>query len=439
MSGNLSSRLKRIREVSRGGTSSRPGAAGGDRLQAPHGSGEKHEASGGESFAAASWMEAAPYVLHRSLTLPMVAAPAFLDSALAVLCPSALAAFSGGNALASERILLFDLETTGLSGGAGTVAFLAAFGRFRLADDGETRLSIDQYLMLDYPGETSFLELVMKEFAPCGGEPVLGSYNGRAFDMQILRTRCVMNGIVPPDPAHLDLVHAARRLWRRRLPSCSLADVERGVLGLDRGEDLGGAEAPEAWFDFLKTGETARLLAIGDHNRRDLEGLAALLVRMEEVARDPFGAAAAGQVDAEGLALRWFGSAKAARLAGALSSTLSMTARRLLELASAVSPRAAMALAGELSREGEAERAAGLRRKVAETPDPETPAGLRAMACTALATDAARRLRDPVAALAWIERALALEGLSESLRARLEGRRERLSISPDLGALYPSS
>jgi hypothetical protein len=159
---------------------------------------------------------------------------------------------------------------------------------------------------------------------------------------------------------------------------------------------------------------------------------------MEEVARDPVGAATAGQVDAEGLALRWFGAAKAARLAGLPSPSLAMTARTLLELASAGSARAAMTLAGELSREGEAVRAAEIRRTVAETPGTETPAGLRAMACAALATDATRRLRDPVAALAWIERALALEGLSEGLRARLEGRRERLSISPDAGALYPS-
>jgi uncharacterized protein len=436
VSGNLSSRLKRIREAAKAvGLIRQPGSAGPDLPRAPLCS----TASGGRAFIAASWMEAAPYVLHRSLTVPTVPTPASLDTALAVLCPSAQAAFSDGHPLAAERILLFDLETTGLSGGAGTVAFLSAFGRFHAASGDEARLSIDQYLMLDYPGEASFLELVMKEFAPTGGEPVLGSYNGRAFDMQILRTRCVMNGIVPPDPAHLDLVHATRRLWRRRLPSCSLADVERGVLGLDRGADLGGAEAPDAWFDFLKTGEATRLLAICDHNRRDLEGLAALLVRMEEVARSPVVAAATGQVDAEGLALRWFGAAKTARLAGAPSPTLAMTSRRLLELAATESARAAMALAGELAREGEAERAAEIRRKVAEAPGQEASAALRAMACTALATDAARRLRDPLSALAWIERALALDGLSAGLRARLEGRRERLAISRDAGGLSPSS
>ncbi len=426
MSGNLSARLKRIREATKAGLSAESGGPGG-RSSVVSAPSARSNGDGLGSLLASGWREAAPLVLKYSAVLPCAALPDLLDRAMAVLCPSASNAFSGDRPVESERLLLFDLETTGLSGGAGTVAFLAAFGRFVHSGDDRSCLAVDQYLLLDYPAESAFLDLVTGEFAQSGGEPVLGSYNGRSFDMQILRTRCIMNGIRAPEPAHLDLVHAARRLWKRRLPSCSLADVEVGVLGLDRGEDLPGSEAPDAWFDFLKTGESARLLAIADHNRRDLEGLAALLLRMDEVARDPVKAAAAGQVDAEGIALRWLAAAKASRRGGG-DEALERAAMELLETAtSSGSLRAAAALAGELSRWGQRERAAALRRNVADTSDSNVAVGLRAMACSALAADALRRLRDRDAALYWLGRALALEGLAPGARSRLERKRDRIT------------
>ncbi|MDR3019870.1 MAG: ribonuclease H-like domain-containing protein, partial [Treponema sp.] len=94
--------------------------------------------------------------------------------------------------------LFFDLETTGLSGGAGTIAFLAAFGRFEKAGT----LGITQYLLLDYPGENDFLENVLKEFE--SPKSVIVSYNGKSFDSQIIKTRCLMNRMTPPAYHHAD-------------------------------------------------------------------------------------------------------------------------------------------------------------------------------------------------------------------------------------------
>jgi hypothetical protein len=112
---------------------------------------------------------------------------------------------------------------------------------------------------------------------------------------------------------------------------------------------------------------------------------------MDEVARDPVKAAAAGQVDAEGIALRWLAAAKASRRGGG-DEALERAAMELLETAtSSGSLRAAAALAGELSRWGQRERAAALRRNVADTSDSNVAVGLRAMACSALAADALRR------------------------------------------------
>ena len=412
--GNLAARLSRIRAGSQLSRSTE--GVGQPPSEIPH-------APSAGDFSV-GWETPRPLVRTRTVELgkAVSVAPA-LDPALGLLCPGSADAFPEGAELDSRRILFFDLETTGLSGGAGTIAFLAAFGRLRFRNDTPA-LELKQYLLLDYPGESDFMDLVLSEFADAGQAPVLASYNGKSFDMQLLRSRCLMNGRRPPELPHLDLVHGSRRLWRRMLGSCSLTEVERGILGIDRGEDLGGAEAPDAWFDYLKTGESGRLRAICEHNLRDLEGLAALLGRMESIARDPRTAVRSGAADAEGLALRWLAALRTGR-PGADGAA----ARELLELAVARdSPRCAWALARLLSGEGNAvrgawpnaDRVAELRRFVAEAADGRAAAGLRAAACRQLARDAARRLGDYGAARAWIARALAIAGDGSSLAPALQ-------------------
>ena len=45
----------------------------------------------------------------------------------------------------------------------------------------------------------------------------LVTYNGKAFDWPLLRTRFVMNRLAVPEPVmHLDLLHCARRPHRGR-------------------------------------------------------------------------------------------------------------------------------------------------------------------------------------------------------------------------------
>jgi hypothetical protein len=264
---------------------------------------------------------------------------------LGVLAPG----FSGLSDPSS--LLFFDLETTGLSGGAGTLAFLAAFGR--LVKDGEAGessgvssagpgfrgISLSQYLLLDYPGEGDFLEAVRGEFR----DGVLAaSYNGKNFDAQILKNRWLMNGIVPAEYAHGDLLYPARRLWRRVLPDCSQGTVEREILGLSRDGDLGGAFAPEIWFNFLRKGGTGPLLRICEHNLRDILGLASLFACLCNIAAEPREARGRYRADGEGLALLWFYAARQGRADPGL-------ARLLLEAAAEEGyPRACRRLAVEL-------------------------------------------------------------------------------------------
>jgi uncharacterized protein YprB with RNaseH-like and TPR domain len=193
-----------------------------------------------------------------------------------------------------EDFLFFDLETTGLSGGAGTVAFLAAFGQFITAG-GFLKLRVTQYLLLDYPGENDFLEAVIKKIKT--EKSVIVTYNGKCFDSQILKTRCLMNGIKPPEYYHADLLHPARRLWKNVVHDCSQSSVEAKILGIDRSGDIPGSLAPEIWFEFLKTGRTDRLLGICEHNCSDISGLACILTAMVSIAADPFDASFIYDID----------------------------------------------------------------------------------------------------------------------------------------------
>jgi uncharacterized protein YprB with RNaseH-like and TPR domain len=289
-------------------------------------------------------------------------------------------------------LLFFDLETTGLSGGAGTLAFLAAFGRLvKTGAAGEASgfggISLTQYLLLDYPGEGDFLEAVRGEFR---NELAL-SYNGKNFDAQILKNRWLMNGIVPAEYGHGDLLYPARRLWRRVLPDCSQGTIEREILGLSRAGDVGGAFAPEIWFDFLKQGGTGPLLKICEHNLRDILGLASLFACLCNIAGEPRKAREKYRADGEGLALLWSYAARQGRADPEL-------ARKLLEAAAEEGyPRACRRLAVEL----EWGRGAAL---------PGKP------------------VRDLSRALALTERALERRdgNLSGSVRKDLESRRDRL-------------
>jgi len=237
-----------------------------------------------------------------------------------------------------EDLLFFDLETTGLSGGAGTIAFLAAFGRFAASKSGNAALAITQYLLLDYPGEADFIERAAAEFGPAGaGLLLVASYNGKCFDSQILRNRCLLNRIRPPEYYQADLLHPSRRLWKNILSDCSQATIEVQILGLDRTGDVSGAMAPEIWFSFLRGGDNAayktELLSVCDHNVKDIVGLATLFHALGKIAADPFRSRNTFRFDAKALALLWWKAVKRHPLFFGDDESCAKTAFSLLEAA----------------------------------------------------------------------------------------------------------
>ncbi|MCI0521747.1 MAG: ribonuclease H-like domain-containing protein [Chloroflexi bacterium] len=186
-----------------------------------------------------------------------------------------LAAWCGDASIASlppQAFAFLDTETTGLSGGAGTYAFLIGVARF----EGE-ELHLAQFFMRDPSEEPAQLAALEAFLAPCSA---LVTFNGKAFDAPLLVTRYLSYGWRPPfaDLGHVDLLHLARRLWRDRLPSRTLGNLEVQILGAARTqEDVPGWIIPQMYFDFLRSGDARPLKGVIYHNATDVVSLAALL------------------------------------------------------------------------------------------------------------------------------------------------------------------
>ncbi len=179
-----------------------------------------------------------------------------------------------------EQWLFLDTETTGLAGGSGTYAFLVGIAWW---DGGG--LEIEQFFLRDYSEERSLLFALRERIAE---HPVLVTFNGKSFDWPLLETRYRMSRrISAPAPlAHLDFLHPARNLWRLRLGSVRLSELERHVLDWDRGADVLSGQIPQIYFDYLRGGPPERLVPVLNHNQMDLRGLAALSSRILSLLSD---------------------------------------------------------------------------------------------------------------------------------------------------------
>jgi uncharacterized protein len=172
-----------------------------------------------------------------------------------------------------RRPLFLDTETTGLSGGTGTVAFLIGLA-WR---EGEG-LALAQYFLRDFDQEQALLWAVGECISQAG---VLVSYNGRSFDWPLLQTRLVMRRARWSTPPHLDLLTLARRIFRPRLPDCALQTIEQSVLDLHRADDLPGTLIPSRYVAWLRQGDPRALDPVFLHNQQDVLSMVVLLARFE--------------------------------------------------------------------------------------------------------------------------------------------------------------
>jgi hypothetical protein len=180
----------------------------------------------------------------------------------------------------SDDWLFLDTETTGLAGGSGTYAFLVGIAWWEGGG-----LEIEQFFLREYSEECSMLFALRERIAE---HPVLITFNGKSFDWPLLETRYRMGRkvSVPTPRAHLDFLHPARNLWRLRLGSVRLSELERHVLGWDRGADVLSGLIPQIYFDYLRGGPPERLVPVLNHNQMDLRGLAALSSRILSLLAD---------------------------------------------------------------------------------------------------------------------------------------------------------
>ncbi len=307
--------------------------------------------------------------------------------------------------LQSENLVFYDLETTGLSGGAGNIAFLIGIGCQKAG-----RFTVTQLFLEDYPGETALLERYTELI---GDNLPQVSYNGRSFDSQVLKTRFLLNRMIPVIPPQIDLLYPTRRLWKPVLPNVTLGTIEKELLGFHRVDDLPGREAPDAWFEWLN-GDAGRIGGVFRHNADDIISLARLLVLIEE-----WGAQKPEESD-NGIGKRPAGAHPSARgMARQWSFRNSGMERRWLEAGWAAGERlCGRELAVRLRREGNFQAAVVIWEKLNES-------GRDFPAAVELAKFREHRMKNPESAL---EVLIGLKSLPLSVRHRqeLEHRRRRL-------------
>jgi len=181
-----------------------------------------------------------------------------------------------------EAYAFLDTETSGLAGGTGTFAFLVGIGRY---EGGNFHLA--QFFMRDPAEESALLEGVADFLAPA---QALVTFNGKAFDAPLLKTRYRLHRSPVPFEGylHLDLLPLARRLWRDRLPSRALKYLEENIMGAPRSmEEVSGWEIPYLYFDYLRNGDATPLKGVFYHNSMDVVAMAALLYHVSTLLAEP--------------------------------------------------------------------------------------------------------------------------------------------------------
>jgi len=284
-------------------------------------------------------------------------------------------------AVRMQDLLFLDTETTGLSRGAGTVAFLVGVGYFT-----DRQFVVEQFLMRDYDEESFLLEEIHRLLQRF---PVLVTFNGRTFDMPILQNRLLLNRYRDAEHAvHADVLYPSRRVWKLRLKQCNLQRLEENILGITREDDLPGALIPQTYFRYLKNRDFEPVRKIMVHNRQDIVSLAQLFFFLCRLYDQPETAAAPEDLFSIAATLQRRGNMEKAK------KCYRMSAREGLWTPSF------HALAAQEKREGHAQRAVKLYtamlRREEDTVD----------ACIALAKLHEHQLKDCKQALLYTRQAL---------------------------------
>jgi uncharacterized protein YprB with RNaseH-like and TPR domain len=164
-----------------------------------------------------------------------------------------------------EGALFLDTETTGLSGGTGTIAFLVGLAWW---SRDEQRFMTELLFLPTFASEAAMLDHLETRLRAAS---FLVTFNGKSFDLPLLKTRFTLNRKpFPFDGPHLDLLHVARRLHRGRDFGVRLQSLEQALFGLERVDDIPSAQVAQAYLAWLRGGDSAPVRAVLDHNVQDV-------------------------------------------------------------------------------------------------------------------------------------------------------------------------
>ncbi|MDX1437334.1 MAG: ribonuclease H-like domain-containing protein [Anaerolineales bacterium] len=318
------------------------------------------------------------------------------------------------SSLPHEAFAFLDTETTGLSGGAGTLVFLVGIARF----EGE-ELVVAQFFLRSPSEEPAMLE-ALEGFL--NGVECLVTFNGKAFDLPLLQNRFITNGweeTWSPN-AHLDLLHLARKLWKDRLPSRALGDLESQILGVERSEEeVPGWLVPLIYTDYLRQRDARPLRGVFYHNLIDILSMVVLLDICSSLLEHGDAAVDVEPVDLISMARLWQDSGELDKAIQLYESGMERA------LPGDIFLKAVRQLSFIRKREGDYSSALKLWRIAAEEG--------QVYACVEIAKYQEHSLKDLAEALVWTQTALELlekkdypDEKKEQLKAELTWREKRV-------------
>ena len=180
-----------------------------------------------------------------------------------------------------KKTLFLDTETTGLTGGTGTIAFLIGVGFFQ----GE-EFQVHQFFMRDYSEEKAALSIfkqLLESFQ------FLITFNGRHYDIPLLETRFILSRTASKirEMPNFDLLFPSRKIWKGAYENCRLVTLESRLLGMERVDDIPSEFIPTLYFDYLRTGDGQKIHRVFYHNQMDILSMVALMGRIHLVYHDP--------------------------------------------------------------------------------------------------------------------------------------------------------
>jgi uncharacterized protein YprB with RNaseH-like and TPR domain len=177
--------------------------------------------------------------------------------------------------------IFIDLETTGLAGGTGTFAFLIGIGYIE-----HDHIIVRQYILPDFDHEWLALKLINNFLLPYKN---IVSFNGKTYDIPLLKNRFILNKMDTEldNFNHIDILHPARRLWKRRLQQCDLQNLEFEILNQERIDDIPGALIPQIYFEFIRKRRALLLKDILEHNYFDIVNLILLTIKIGRIVENP--------------------------------------------------------------------------------------------------------------------------------------------------------